>query len=73
MADHGWQYLTPREREICRGLVDCLTNAEIGSQLGISVSTVQNHVHAVLKKFRVRRRREVIARYSRPPLSETQE
>lgn len=61
------QRLTPRERQICEALAKCCTNREIAAQLGISPSTVRNRVHVILKKLHLRRRGEVIARYSRLP------
>lgn len=37
------------------------TNAEIGEELGISVRTVRMHTDLLKKKFKVKRRRELIA------------
>ena len=50
--------LTPREREVLRVLH--LTNKEVGQELGIAEATVKIHVHKVLKKLRVRNRREAV-------------
>ncbi len=63
--DNRWQGLTPRQREICRILVRGWSNRDIAAELGISVSTVQNHLHAILKKLRLQRRGEVMADYWR--------
>lgn len=52
--------LTGRELEILRHLAAGLSNKEIGHELGISLSTVKNHVHNLLAKLGVRRRREAI-------------
>ncbi len=60
-----WQRLTPRQREVCRVLVQGCSNAEIAAKLGISVSTVQNHLHSILRKLGVRRRGEVMADFWR--------
>ena len=65
--DDGWQTLTPREREICELLTKCGTNREIAKQLGISVKTVANHVHRILRKLEVPSRRHVIAHYGPSP------
>ena len=51
--DNPWEPLTLRERQICEALAECLTNREIAEQLGISVNTVRNRVHLILKKLRV--------------------
>jgi two-component system nitrate/nitrite response regulator NarL len=52
--------LTGRELEILRLLSDGLSNKEIVGFLSISLSTVKNHVHNLLAKLGVRRRREAI-------------
>lgn len=61
----AWQRLTPRERQVFRAVIECSTNREIAKQLGISVSTVGNHVHRVLRKLGVPSRRHLIAHYGR--------
>jgi len=53
--------LTGRELQILRLLDRHLTNKEIAQQLGIEATTVKNHVHRLLGKLRVRRRREAVA------------
>ena len=63
--DDGWQTLTPREREICRILALGRRNAQIAAEIGISVSTVQNHLHAIFRKLRLQGRGEVMADYWR--------
>jgi two-component system NarL family response regulator len=52
--------LTAREREILFSLADGLGNKEIGRRLGITVQTVKNHVHRILEKLQVHRRREAV-------------
>lgn len=52
--------LTVRELEILRLLAAGLSNKEIGQELGISLSTVKNHVHNLLGKLGVLRRRDAI-------------
>lgn len=67
--DNVWQRLTPREREICRILAQGRSNRDIAAELGISVSTVQNHVHHILRKFGVPTRRQLMAGYRWSPRS----
>jgi LuxR family maltose regulon positive regulatory protein len=62
--------LTDREVEIVRLLEQALTNKEIARHLGIEVSTVKTHVHSILEKLRVGRRRDAVAHLRdrrRPP------
>ena len=63
--DDGWQGLTPRQHELCRALATGRSNEQIAAELGISVSTVQNHLHAILKRLGLQRRGEVMAEYWR--------
>ncbi|HEU0155578.1 MAG TPA: response regulator transcription factor [Stellaceae bacterium] len=51
--------LTRREREISALLVLGLANKEIARQLGLSGSTIRNHVHNILQKLDLRRRGEL--------------
>jgi DNA-binding CsgD family transcriptional regulator len=43
--------LTERQRDILQGIVDGLSNKEIGRRLGISHFTVRNHVSQLLKQL----------------------
>lgn len=53
------KHLSYREKQIT-GLVDQgLSNKEIAGRLHITLATVKNHVHNVLRKLHVRSRREV--------------
>lgn len=45
--------LTARELEVLRLVVDGKTNDQIGISLGISVKTVENHLHAIFRKMGV--------------------
>jgi len=45
--------LTSRELEVLRLVVDGKTNDQIGVALGISVKTVENHLHAIFRKMGV--------------------
>jgi two-component system nitrate/nitrite response regulator NarL len=52
--------LTLREREILALLANGLGNKDIGRGLHITVQTVKNHVHRILEKLRVHRRRDAV-------------
>jgi two-component system, NarL family, nitrate/nitrite response regulator NarL len=52
--------LTDRERSVVDLLRQDLSNQEIATTLGIGVSTVKHHVHNVLQRLGVRRRREAV-------------
>lgn len=54
--------LTSREIQTLRLISQGLSNKEIAAALGISVSTVKNHVHSVLEKLRVHSRSQAAAR-----------
>ncbi len=51
--------LTCREREITSLVVLGLANKEIARRLGLSGSTIRNHVHNILQKLDLRRRGEL--------------
>jgi two-component system, NarL family, response regulator LiaR len=53
--------LTPRELEIAELVAQGRTNAQIGTQLGLSIFTVKNHVSNVLTKLHAQTRTEVAA------------
>jgi DNA-binding NarL/FixJ family response regulator len=53
--------LTAREEEIARAVARGRTNAEIGSELFISLSTVKTHISNVQTKLDVRNRVEIAA------------
>lgn len=52
--------LSRREKEVFQGLLDNLSNKEIGSRLNISERTVKFHVSNILQKFGVQRRADLI-------------
>ena len=60
--------LTVREEEILRLVAAGLSNKEIAQQLSISLNTVKIHVHRILEKLQVRRRREA-ARFASAKVS----
>ena len=51
---------TSREYELYRLVRTGLSNKEIATELSISVSTVKNHVHQILRKLHIRSRRDAI-------------
>ncbi len=54
--------LTHREIEILILVETGMFNKEIARKLGIAVSTVKNHLHAIFEKFDVTERREAVRR-----------
>jgi DNA-binding NarL/FixJ family response regulator len=52
--------LSAREREVLN-LMSTHSNKSIAYQLNITLSTTKNHVHSILAKFGLRRRRDVAA------------
>jgi RNA polymerase sigma factor (sigma-70 family) len=58
--EHGSRLdaLSPREREVLAEIRQGQTNREIAERLQVSTSTVNKHVHQVLRKLRVRNRAE---------------
>jgi DNA-binding NarL/FixJ family response regulator len=53
--------LSTREREVAHLIVDGLTNRDIAERLGISVTTVKDHVHHVLARTGFRSRNALAA------------
>ena len=60
--------LTRREREVLFEMVRGKTNRDIGAHLGISVTTVNKHVHHILGKLKAKTRAQVIARVRGMPV-----
>jgi DNA-binding NarL/FixJ family response regulator len=58
------EQLTARQRKIAELLALGMANKEIASELHIGVSTVKNHVHALLRKLDLQRRGQIAARLS---------
>ncbi|MFJ7159793.1 response regulator [Streptomyces sp. NPDC101118] len=60
----GAEGLTPREREVWRLIAAGSDNTQIADRLGVSASTVKNHITGLFAKLRVRDRAQaVIAAY----------
>jgi len=52
--------LSAREAEVVRLIAVGLANKQIARRLGIKLSTAKNHVHNVLHKMNVKRRRDLV-------------
>lgn len=52
--------LTRREEEVARLIAAGLTNRQIQEELVLSIRTVENHVHRLMRKLRVSTRQEVV-------------
>jgi DNA-binding NarL/FixJ family response regulator len=61
-SHHEGASLTRREAEIMVFVEDGLSNKAIANQLGISLSTVKNHMHNILDKLDASSRGEAVAR-----------
>lgn len=57
--NNGDDHLTRREREIASLVEEGLSNKEIANSLKISPATVKNHVHMILDKLNLSRRRMI--------------
>lgn len=55
--------LSPREQQVLDGLLENLSNKEIGVRLNITERTVKFHVSRILAKFKVQRRADLILRF----------
>ena len=58
---HGWAALTPAEREVSAAVARGLSNAEVGRDLFMSLSTVKTHLARAFVKLGVSRRAELAA------------
>lgn len=54
--------LSPREKQILSLVVEGKSNGDIGRQLNLAEGTVKNYVSAILEKYGVRNRTELVAR-----------
>lgn len=52
--------LTQREVEILELIAEGLCNREIGARLFLSLHTIKNHVHKILRKLQVQRRSDAV-------------
>jgi DNA-binding NarL/FixJ family response regulator len=53
--------LTDRENEVLKLIADGLMNREISCNLGISESTVENHIHHIYGKLGISNRAQAVA------------
>lgn len=60
--DNQNELLSEREIEVLRLVEECLSNAEIGKRLFISVFTVKSHIQRICGKLGVRRRGQAVAK-----------
>jgi DNA-binding NarL/FixJ family response regulator len=54
------EFLSTREREVVRDIIQGLTNHEIATRLGISEKTVKTHLSTVFRKLHIRRRVDLL-------------
>jgi DNA-binding CsgD family transcriptional regulator len=54
--------LSARELEVARAVASGLSNKEVGSVLGISVRTVENHLRSIFAKLQIKSRIRLVAR-----------
>ncbi len=52
-------YLTNRQKEVLKYIIDGDSNPEIAKKLSISIATVKAHVSAIIDKFHVESRIDV--------------
>jgi DNA-binding CsgD family transcriptional regulator len=65
LSEQPWEFyenlsITPREKDIVLLLEQGLSYKEIGSELSISINTVNNHIANIYKKFSVRSKVELL-------------
>lgn len=60
----GPDVLSPREWEVLRLLARGYAYKEIADSLGISMPTVNTHIHRIYEKLQVRSRSEAVARFA---------
>lgn len=53
LSQAGMSTLTRREHEVLKWIAEGLSNKQVASRLSVSLHTVKNHVHNILKKLEV--------------------
>jgi DNA-binding NarL/FixJ family response regulator len=73
-SSHLHSLLTKREQQVLEGVLDGLTNRELGVQLGLSEGAIKTILRVIFRKAGVRRRSQLVrvalsgaARFSSPP------
>lgn len=66
----GRSELTPREHQLSELLVQGLGNKEIAGRLNLSLQTVKNHVHSILRKTQSKNRAMLAQRAERWPVAD---
>jgi DNA-binding NarL/FixJ family response regulator len=59
-ATHANRRLTPREREVLRGIFEGLSNKQIATELGVSESAVKATLQNLFRKTHVRTRAQLV-------------
>ena len=60
-GDELFAALTPRQSDVARLVVAGQSNRQIAEELGISIATVKDHVHAILQRLEMPSRQAVMA------------
>lgn len=68
---HGWDSLTPTEREVVQLVAEGLSNPDIASRLFISRATVKTHLTHVFTKLGITNRAQLVALASRATTEST--
>ncbi|MEM8539529.1 MAG: helix-turn-helix transcriptional regulator [Pseudomonadota bacterium] len=53
--------LTPRQKQVAELIIEGLPNRAIAGQLGISIATVKDHVHAILERLELPSRTALVS------------
>jgi DNA-binding CsgD family transcriptional regulator len=68
---HGWDSLTPTEREVARLTAEGLSNPDIASRLFVSRATVKTHLTHIFTKLDVINRAQLVALATRAAADDT--
>ena len=69
--EHGWDSLTPTEREVVRLVTEGLSNPDIANRLFISRATVKTHLTHIFTKLDVINRAQLVALATRATTENT--
>lgn len=59
-VESEYSRLTPRQELVLKGILDGLSNKDIGDRIGISEETVKTHVAAILRYFHAQNRTQAV-------------